>query len=259
MRFGPWWALGYGNGDSFKNNPKANWQAYPVYSGSGKWNAHMKAPGTEACLISRRASAAAAIIVMYSALVRDEAAFDTSVAIGWYPLRTVAAAADETEYEYREITRVLKGETKPEDYNAPMSIYKLMYHDARLIKGVVPGYAPGRDLNVEDFSMANAGDFNRSYAILVGDRPYAAIPLDKKVYSVTYSMTDLLEQRWPNLWKMESEVMLKIITGQADIGAFDKFSSDWKAQGARVSWTIWRPVKYPRQSRGFANFNYLKK
>ncbi|MDR2176529.1 MAG: extracellular solute-binding protein [Treponema sp.] len=181
MRFGPWWALGYGNGDSFKNNPKANWQAYPVYSDSGKWNVHMKAPGTEACLISRRASAdtAAAIIITYNALVRDEAAFDTSVAIGWYPLRTVAAAADETEYEYRELTRVLKGETKPEDYNDPMSIYKLMYHDAQLIKGVVPGYTPNRDLNVEDFSMANAGDFNRSYALLVGDRPYATIPPDK--------------------------------------------------------------------------------
>jgi hypothetical protein len=46
-------------------------------------------------------------------------------------------------------------------------------------------------------------------------------------------MTDLLEQRWPNLWKMESEVMMKIITGQADISAFDKFAADWKAQGGQ--------------------------
>jgi multiple sugar transport system substrate-binding protein/putative aldouronate transport system substrate-binding protein len=235
MRFGPWWALGYGNGDSFKNNPNANWQAYPVFSDNGRWNAHMKAPGTEACLISRRASAdtAAAIIIMYNALVRDEAAFDTSVAIGWYPLRTVAAAADECEYEYRELSKVLKGEAKPEDYNDPMSIYKLMYHDAQLIRGVIPGYSPNRDLNVGDFSMANAGDFNRSYALMIGNRPYADTKIDKEVYSVTYSMTDLLEQRWPNLWKMESEVMLRIITGQVDISAFDRFVSDWKAQGGQ--------------------------
>ncbi|MDR1971243.1 MAG: extracellular solute-binding protein [Treponema sp.] len=235
IRFGPWWSIGYGNGDSFKNNPKANWQAYPVYSDSGKWNVHMKAPGAEACLISKKASpdAAAAIIIMYNALVRDEAAFDTSVAIGWYPLRTVAAAMDETEYEYRELTRVLRGETQPEDYNDPMSIYKLIYHDAQVIRDVVPGYAPHRDLNVEDFNMANAGDFNRSYSLLIGNRPYATTKIDKEVYSVTYSMTDLLEQRWPNLWKMESEVMLKIITGQADISAFDKFVSDWKAQGGQ--------------------------
>jgi multiple sugar transport system substrate-binding protein/putative aldouronate transport system substrate-binding protein len=235
IRFGPWWALGYGNGDSFKNNPKANWQAYPVYSDSGAWNAHMKAPGPEACLINRRASpdVAAAIIIMYNAMVRDEAAFDTSVAPGWYPLRTVAAAADETEYEYRELIRVLKGETNPEDYDNPMSIYKLIYHDAQLIRNVIPGYSPDRELRVGDFNMENAGDFNRSYALMIGNRPRATTPLDKEVYSVTYSMTDRLEQRWPNLWKMESEVMMKIITGKAGIGAFDKFVADWKTQGGQ--------------------------
>ena len=235
IRFGPWWALGYGNGDSFKNDPGANWQAYPVYTDGGKWNAHMKAPGVEACLISRKASpdAAAAIIVMYNALVRDEATFDTSVAISWYPLRTVAAAADECEYEYRELTKVLKGETKPEDYNDPMSLYKLMYKDAQVIRNVIPGFSASRDLNVGDFSLANAGDFNRAYALMIGNRPFATKKLDKEVYSVTYSMTDMLEQRWPNLKKLEDEVMMKIITGQLDISAFDKFVSDWKAQGGQ--------------------------
>jgi multiple sugar transport system substrate-binding protein/putative aldouronate transport system substrate-binding protein len=81
--------------------------------------------------------------------------------------------------------------------------------------------------------MSNAGDFNRAYALMVGNRPYAATNVDKKVFSITYAMTDMLEQRWPNLWKMEEEVMMKIITGQLDISAFDKFVSDWKAQGGQ--------------------------
>jgi multiple sugar transport system substrate-binding protein/putative aldouronate transport system substrate-binding protein len=235
IRFGPWWALGYGNGDSFKNNPNVNWQAYPVYSADGKWNAHMKAPGTEACLISKRASAdtAAAIVIMYNALVRDEASFDTTVGIGWYPLRTVAAAADETEYEYKELTKVLKGEAQPSDYNDPMSLYKLMYSDAQVIRSVIPGYNPNRELSVSDFDQTSRGDFNRAYAVMIGDRPYATQKLDKEVYSVTYSMTDMLEQRWPNLWKMEEEVMLRIITGQSDISAFDRFVTDWLAQGGQ--------------------------
>jgi multiple sugar transport system substrate-binding protein/putative aldouronate transport system substrate-binding protein len=235
MRFGPWWGLGYGNGDSFKNNPNANWQAYPVLANNGKWNAHMKAVGTTACMISRKASAdvAAAAIIMYNALVRDEAKFDTSVAIGWYPIRTVAAAANETEYEYKELLKVLNGQAKPEDYNDPMSLYKLMYKDAQVVKQVIPRYQPNRDLNVGDFDMSNAGDFNRTYALMVGNRPYASTNVDKKVFSVTYAMTDMLEQRWPNLWKMEEEVMMKIITGQLDISAFDKFVSDWKAQGGQ--------------------------
>ncbi|GHV69307.1 hypothetical protein AGMMS49928_11130 [Spirochaetia bacterium] len=235
IRFGPWWALGYGNGDSFKNDPNANWQAYPVFTNDGKWNSHMKAPGTEACLISKKASpdVAAAIIIMYNAWVRDEAALNTSLAVGWFPLRTTAAAADETEYEYKELTKVLKGETQPEAYNDPMSLYKLMYKDAQVIKKVIPRYSPDRDLNVSDFDMSNAGDFNRAYAIMIGDRPFATTKIDKEVYSVTYAMTDLLEQRWPNLKKMEDEVMLKIVTGQLDISAFDKFVTDWKAQGGQ--------------------------
>ncbi|MCL2479745.1 MAG: extracellular solute-binding protein, partial [Treponema sp.] len=167
IRFGPWWALGYGNGDSFVNNPNANWQAYPVYSDAGQWNAHMKAPGTEACLISKKASAdvAAAIIIMYNAWVRDESVLDTSLAVGWFPLRTTAAAADETEYEYRELTKVLKGETNPEIYNDPMSLYKLMYSDAKMIRNVIPGYNPNRELSVSDFNQTNRGDFNRAYAL----------------------------------------------------------------------------------------------
>ncbi|GHU31423.1 hypothetical protein FACS1894172_06290 [Spirochaetia bacterium] len=236
MRFGPWWALGYGNGDSFRNNPNANWQAYPVYSANGRWNAHMKAPGVTPALISKKASpdVAAAVIIMYNALVRDEATFDTSVAIAWYPLRTVAAAMDETEYEYRELTKVLRGQTTPESYNDPMSIYKLMYKDAQIVKSVIPGYTATRDLNVSDFSMANSGDFNRLYAIMIGDRPYATQKIDKEVYSATYSMTDLLEQRWANLWKLETEAMMQIITGKAPVSSFDKFVSDWKAQGGQA-------------------------
>jgi hypothetical protein len=33
---------------------------------------------------------------------------------------------------------------------------------------------------------------------------------------------------------MESEVMMKIITGKAGMDAFDKFAADWKAQGGQA-------------------------
>ena len=32
---GPWWSLGYGNPDSFRNDNNANWQAYPLYTNDG--------------------------------------------------------------------------------------------------------------------------------------------------------------------------------------------------------------------------------
>lgn len=233
MWFGPWWSLGYGNNDSFVNDPTANWQAYPIFDDEGKWNVHMKSVGTESCMISTDASdeVASAIIIMYNALVRDEGIFDTSVAIGWYPLRVVAAAADEVEYEHVELAKVLAGETTAEDYNDPMSIYKLMYTDAQKVQDVIPGYEEGKELSVEDFNQENRGDFNRMYALMIGDRPYATTEVDKKVYSVTYSMTETMEKKWSNLWTMETETMLKIIIGQSDISEYDTFVSNWKSQG----------------------------
>lgn len=229
--FGPWWNGGYGNGDSFKNDPTANWQAYPVYSDDNKWNVHMKTTGSTYTVISKNAKpdVVKAILIMNNALVRDEATFDLSVAVGWYPLRNVMAAANETEYEYAELLKVLKGETKPEDYNKPNSLYKLMYADAKKVQNVIK--PPFDKLGVSNFSTENFGDFQRMYSLLIGDRPYSTIPIDKKVYSVTYNQTETMETKWANLKKMEDETVLKIILGQSSIDAFDKFVKDWKSQG----------------------------
>lgn len=232
--FGPWWNGGYGNGDSFKNDPTANWQAYPVYTDDGKWNVHMKTTGSSYTLVSKNASedAAKAVLIMNNALVRDESIFDTTVAIGWYPLRNVMAATDEVEYTYKELIKVLKGEVDPETYNDPMNPYKLIYSDAKVVRDIVVKGPFDGDLNVENFDQTkNFGSFQRMYSILVGDRPYSTIPVDKKVFSHTYSQTPTMETKWANLKKLEDETILKIIVGQAPIESFDQFVADWKAQG----------------------------
>lgn len=233
--FGPWWSLGYGNLDAFKNDPTTNWQAYPVYSDDGKWNVHMKSVGTTSCMINKNASddVTAAMIIMYNALVRDEGIFDTSVAIGWYPLRVVASPADECEHEYKELTKILDGETTPADYDDDLSPYKLMRDDANKLLDAVKDYEKGAQLGVDNLSYSenNPGTFQRFYALLIGDRPYATIEPDKKVFSVTYSMTDTMERKWSNLKKMEDEMALKLATGQSDVNEFEAFVANWKSQG----------------------------
>jgi multiple sugar transport system substrate-binding protein/putative aldouronate transport system substrate-binding protein len=235
MRFGPWWALGYGNGDSFRNDPNVNWQAYPIYSDTGKWNSHMKSVGLESIIINRRASpdTVAAVIISYNTFLRDPETFETDLNSCYLPLRTPIARADETEVEYEALTKILRGEAQVRDYEAMGKQFPLVYSSAQALRGIVPTYRGDREINASDFKMDTAGVFFRLYAILVGDRPFATQKIDKEVYSVTYSMTDMLEQRWPNLWKMENEVMMKIVTGQSDISAYDKFVSDWRTQGGQ--------------------------
>jgi len=234
MFFGPWWSIGYGNLDSFKNDPTANWQAYPVYTDDGKFYTHMKDVGTEYLIISNKASddAARAIITMENIYTRDEATLKGSVDITkWWPLRCVLAPADECEYTYHALVKILKGEATAEEYIEPGSPYKMLAQDVLDVTQVIKNPANPDFLNVSDFDMTDTGKFQRMYSLLVGDRPYSTVKVDKKVFSATYSQTEIMGTKWANLKKMEDEMVLKIIVGAAPIDYFDQFVKDWKAQG----------------------------
>lgn len=236
---GPWWMLGYGNGDSFKNDPNANWQSYPLYNNDGEWNIHMKDVGTTYTMVSKNASddVQKAVIIMNNALVRDESAMDTSVAIGWWPLRNVMAAADECEYEYEALTNILKGVDTVEDYQIGGSkyttLYKNMANDAATLYEVISeDYDPAERLNVTDMDvMTNNGQFNRFYAMLIGDRPYATIEPDSKIYSELYYTIDGMDTFWTTVSDMEDQAILQFITGARSLDEWDQFVSDWHAQG----------------------------
>ena len=70
-----WWGLGYGNFSAFKNDPTANWQAYPLYTNDGEWNIHMGNLGNGYTIVNSKASedVKKAVIVMNNIHVRDEA------------------------------------------------------------------------------------------------------------------------------------------------------------------------------------------
>ena len=236
---GPWWSLGYGNGDSFRNDPTADWQAYPLYTADGEWNIHMKDIGTTYTMVNKNVSdeVAEAIIITNNVLVRDESIFDTSVAIGWYPLRNTMAAADECEYEYENLMAILAGEATADEYQQGgdkfNGLYKNTANDAATLRDVISeDYDPANILHVTDCDvMTNNGQFNRFYAIFVGDRPYATLEPDKKIYSELYYTIDGMETYWTTISDLEDAEILKFITGARSLDEWDQFCSDWHVQG----------------------------
>ncbi len=237
---GPWWSLGYGNGDSFKNDNTADWQAYPLYTNDGEWNIHMKDIGTTYTMISKNASedVIKAAIIANNSLVRDESIFDTSVAIDWFPQRNVMAAADECEYEYDALMSILGGETTVEQYQQGgdlfANLYKNLANDAATLSDVIsPDYDPANILHVTDCDVnTNNGQFNRFYAMLVGDRPYATVTPNKKIYSELYYTVDGMETYWTQVSDLEDRTILQMITGAIDVDTgWDQFVADWHAQG----------------------------
>jgi multiple sugar transport system substrate-binding protein/putative aldouronate transport system substrate-binding protein len=236
---GPWWDLGYGNGDSYRNDNEANWQAYPLYTDDGEWNIHMKDIGTTYTIVSDNASedVKKAIVIMNNVLVRDESIFDTSVAIGWYPVRNTMAVTDESEYEYDALYSILKGEATADDYQVGGSkfngAYKNLANDAATLYEVISeDYDPSERLNVTDMDVnTNNGQFNRLTAILIGDRPYATIEPDNKIYSEIYYTIDGMETYWTQVSDMEDSSILQFITGAKSLDDWDQFCEDWHAQG----------------------------
>ncbi|MDL2233645.1 hypothetical protein LJC63_08745 [Ruminococcaceae bacterium OttesenSCG-928-L11] len=232
---GAWWVVGYGTGDAYRNNPEANWQTYPLYTDDGKWNSHMPSATNGYTIMNKKCGEdqVKAMIIMSNALLRDEKYFDVSEEpLDFYPIRNLMAAADECEYTYHEMVKVLDGDAQVEDYNVEDSVYKLLYSDVGMVKDGIPGYSKGAQLSVSDFDMqTNFGNFQRLYSLMVGCRPFATVTMDKAVYSETYSMTATMETKWANLKTKEDEMILKIITGKSDISAFDAFVQEWLAEG----------------------------
>ena len=236
---GPWWSLGYGNPDSFRNDNNANWQAYPLYTKDGEWNIHMKDVGTTYTMVNKNASddVKKAIVIMNNVLVRDESTFDTSVAIGWYPPRNCMAATDECEYEYDALMGIIKGEASADDYQQGGSkfngLYKNLANDAATLKDVISeDYDGSRDLTVTDMDVnTNNGQFNRFYALLIGDRPYATLEPDHKIYSELYYTIDGMDTYWTQISDLEDKSILQFITGAKSLDEWDQFCTDWHVQG----------------------------
>lgn len=236
---GPWWSMGYGNGDSFKNDNTADWQTYPLYTNDGEWNIHMKDIGTTYTMVSKNASEEVqeAIVIMNNALVRDESILDTSVAISWFPLRNTMAAADECEYEYEALYSILKGESSADDYQIGGSkfngLYKNLANDAATLYEVISeDYDPSQPLHVTDMDVnTNNGQFNRFYALLNGDRPYATLEPNKKIYSELYYTIDGMDAFWTQVCDLEDQNILKFITGARSLDEWDTFCTEWHMQG----------------------------
>lgn len=218
MFFGAWWVSSYGIGDAYRNDPTANWQAYPIFTDDNKYYVKAGPATTGYCVINKNASAdvAKAVIIMANVLLRDESKFDVSEQpLNFWPVRMLMAPADECEYTYHELINVLDGKTSPEDYQGISSAYKLLANDVSVVKDVVPGYESGKQLSIEDFSMENFGNFQRMYSLLIGDRPYATTTVDKKSRSCVFSQTPTMESKWSNLLSMEKEMVMKVITGKS--------------------------------------------
>lgn len=233
---GGWW-MGYAClPDVIANDPEANFQAYaiPVSNESGKYTPHATSASYMYLVVSKDCEHPEIAIKLNNLLIRDENTFDTTKGgIGNYPCRIPFGMQDESIYTVKALRAVLDGTKTVDDFSEEdFTLYKLLENDLNTIKTVKKEPYDSMDIDTWDV-QADPSSWARNYSLMVG---WGAL-IDgepENVYSVIYSQTETMEQRWANLEKLENETFMKIIMNQEPIEAFDTFVEDWKAQGGDI-------------------------
>ena len=227
--FGPWWAGYWPLPNAVKENPEANWQSYLLLDKDGNATSHMQSVSNQYAVIRKDYPNPEVVVKLNNVLLRDEHGFDiTTFTMGMYPLRVPLAPADELVVTREVLRDVFNGEKAVEDFDGPeWDVYKLIRGDVRDILTTKTGDFDDHDIGTWNLESPA---WSRMYSIVVGTHPFYSQPV-KNIYSLLYVPTPQIEEKYPTLQKMEDEMIMSVITGQADIEEYDAFCAKWLEQG----------------------------
>ena len=227
--FGPWWAGYWPLPNAVKENPEANWQSILLLDKDGNATSHMQSVSNQYAVIRKDYPNPEVVFKLNNVLLRDEHGFDaTTFTLGMYPLRVPLAPADELVVTREMLRDVYNGVRAVTDFDGPeWDAYKLIRGDVRDILTTKTGDYD--NLDISEWNLESPA-WSRMYSIVVGTHPFYSQPV-KNVYSLIYVPTPLIVERYPTLQKMEDEMIMSIITGQAGIEEYDAFVERWLAQG----------------------------
>ncbi|WP_171645359.1 extracellular solute-binding protein [Paenibacillus phytorum] len=218
MFFGPWWSGGLA-ADAMKLNPKADFVPYLIPDAKGTVNTMMVPVSTQFIVVKKGMKNPEAAMIYANTFINaqrkvdpDALNLDFTVSAEYWPIgNSTYDYADAVERKSDTLKKAMGGQIKPEELNPEM---KEMFAKATRDKA-----NPKADL--KDWS----GYFGYT------------VPADllkqnmNKVYSEFTANTKTMERKWVNLQKLENETFFGIVMGEKPLDSFDKFVTDWKAQG----------------------------
>lgn len=228
--FSPWWH-GYNVRDGIANDPAMEWKAYAApLTADGQWYPKLGGVGSSYCVVRKGYEHPEAAILLNNYLRVNEGRFqeETTLDARYYPGRVVITPLDENSVSVRALRAVMKG-GEAEAFDTVN--YKLLESDMSALTECLE--VPYDDMGIENWDTGHTV-FGRVYSLLMGSAAVedaAAAGIVNKVYSVTYTQTETMEEKWTSLEKKENDIFLKIIIGEEPIDAFDTFVEEWKAEG----------------------------
>lgn len=196
---------------------------------SGMYNVYMKSPTTNYIVVKKGASEdlkqAIVKTVNYQYDLDQDQALDVrpdgmNSPFSWhyYPINTLHCDYDAKEIQIQSVMDCIDAKITYDELSGDGKTWYNGY--TTVLNG---GFRAAVDKNI---STANAWGW--STGAWEVQRNTAMI---NRINDVTYAKTPTMETDWATLETMENEVYLQILTGDADISAFDDFVANWKALG----------------------------
>lgn len=227
IMFGPWWGYG-GVPESIQNNPDADWAVVSAPKDeSGMFHRYAIDPLNGILVVSKNFEHPEAIVKALNAeydIMRGngdgaEAYKEmqaTSPNMLWsvcpVPLQTGGDPRTTFQGLYDTLMECLEtGDKTPLDEVGFGSIY---------------------DAVIREQENPKADPYNWQEAFIRTEGTAALLDPDYVLQDVVfYGTTDTMTQRWANLETLETETMVKIITGEEPIEYFDEFVETWRSMG----------------------------
>ncbi|WNQ09045.1 extracellular solute-binding protein [Paenibacillus aurantius] len=216
--FGPWWATGV-IADTFTNDPKADLMPYLIQDSKGQKNNLMVPVSNKFIVVKKGVKNPEAAVVYANNFIAaqrkvdpDALKLDFTIDGTYWPIGYATYDyADAVERKSDMLKKAMSGQMKPEELTPEM---KDMFDKAMRDKA-----NPRKDVK----------DWKGYWGYTV---PAELLKTNyNKVYSEYTAVTKTMERKWANLQKLETETFFKIVMGEQPLDSFDKFVSDWKAQG----------------------------
>ncbi|WP_171687709.1 extracellular solute-binding protein [Paenibacillus germinis] len=218
MFFGPWWSGGLA-ADAMKLNPKADFVPYLIPDAKGTVNTMMVPVSTQFIVVKKGMKNPEAAMIYANTFINaqrkvdpDALNLDFTVSAEYWPIgNSTYDYADAVERKSDTLKKAMGGQIKPEELNPEMK--------ELLAKATRDKANPKADLK----------DWSGYFGYTV---PADLLKMNmNKVYSEFTANTKTMERKWVNLQKLENETFFGIVMGEKPLDSFDKFVTDWKAQG----------------------------
>ena len=215
--FGPWWMPDWPLNAAIANNPQADW--VPVLApldANGSFNVYRQKPNNQWIVVRKGYEHPEVVFKMLSYTIAHQSDDDvlnfypgTSVLWTIWPVIMIYRDEDTIPQDYALLSEALET-GNPEKLSAEQ---KNVYTQCKL-------WLDNKDLAAWQMYTCR----------VVG--PEVTTRKEVKAFDNVYPlMTDSMELKWANLEKMENEMILKTIMGEASIDTFDSFVESWLAQG----------------------------